>query len=651
MNKTIGLLAHVDAGKTTFSEQILYHANSIKRRGRVDHKDAFLDNHAIEKKRGITVFADQGTFLYNQSKYFLIDTPGHVDFSPEMERSVQVMDYAIIIISAVEGVEGHTETVWRLLRRYNIPTFFFINKIDRTGANVQVVIDDIKENLTDNVCIITDNLKQGQMKDDLIEFLAEQNEELLEQYMSEKYSYEQWIEVMVAMIKQNKIFPCAYGSALQDSGITAFLDQLDQLTVTSYCQKGAFGGRVHKIRYDEKGTRLTFIKGIAGTLSVRDQLNFGEEDDDKKIEKVTQIREYNGNTYEEVSKVQAGELFAVTGLSLAEIGDGVGTLREKNAFDMVSTMKAKVIFEEKVNPKEVMGLFKLLDAEDPVLHVTWDEVQQDIHIHVMGKIQLEVLSEVVKERFNLNVTFGNPEIVYKETIQNTVIGYGHFEPLKHYAEAHLKLEPGASNSGISYENKCHVDELSVGNQNLVQQHVFERDHRGILTGSALTDVKITLLTGRAHNKHTSGGDFREATYRAIRQGLEKASNLLLEPNFNYKIMVHVDFMGKVLSDIQYASGSFEDPKTDGDKVIISGRVPVANFMSYGVELASLTQGKGSLTLSFAGYFACHNQEEVIKRIGYNKDKDATYSSSSIFCSKGQGYTVPWDQVEKELHCL
>ncbi|EPD50231.1 small GTP-binding protein domain protein [Paenisporosarcina sp. HGH0030] len=650
MNKTIGVFAHVDAGKTTFSEQILYHTKSIKHRGRVDHKDAFLDSHEIERQRGITVFADQATFTYKDSTYYLIDNPGHVDFSPEMERSVQVMDYAIVILSAVEGIEGHTATIWQLLRKHHVPTFFFINKTDRTGADVKNVVKEIQEDFSADVIDITQSFHEGEMTESLIESIAERNENLLEHYMEDGYEKDLWINTMKDLIKDNKVFPCASGSALQDIGIVEFLDKFHQLTETQYTSDEAFSGRVYKVRHDEKGTRITFIKSLSGTLSVRDEITYSPIEQ-ALTEKITQIRVYNGNKFKTVEHVKAGELFAVSGLTNAVTGDGLGTLYGKADYEMVPTLKSKVVIVPSVHIKDALKCFQLLDVEDPSLNVMWEERLQEIHIHVMGAIQLEILKQLVAERFHFEVEFEEPQILYKETINSTTIGYGHFEPLKHYAEVHLKMEPARRNSGITFDNVCHANHLSVGNQNLVKHHLLEKAHNGLLTGSPLTDIKVTLLTGRADNMHTSGGDFREATYRALRQGVEKASNLLLEPFYDFRIKVDVDQMGKVLSDIQMAHGSFDSPKTEGHKVILTGKVPVATFMNYAAELASFTQGKGVLNLMFGGYEQCHNEDEVIQRIAYNKDADPEYSSSSIFCAKGKGYTVPWERAEELMHCL
>ena len=646
MYKTIGILAHVDAGKTTFSEQLLYHTKSIKQRGRVDHQDTFLDSHTIEKERGITVFADQASISYNGSIYYIIDTPGHVDFSPEMERAIQVMDYAIIIISASDGVEGHTETVWQLLRKHKVPTFFFINKMDREGTDIENIIHEIRTNLSEDICDLTATFHEGIMQEELIEFIAERDEALLETYMESGYDKDLWLTTFEKMIRDNKIFALSSGSALKDVGVMTFFEKLDVLTTTSYGTDGNFAAQVYKIRHDDSGNRVTFLKSLNGTLSVRDEVNYGDY-----TEKVTQIRVYNGNKFKSVDRVQAGELFAVTGLTQASIGDGVGALKEKATFDMIPTLKSKVIFDASIHVKEVLRCFNLLDAEDPSLRVFWDEHFQEIHVHVMGVIQLEVLQQIVNERFSIQISFGEAKILYKETIETTVTGYGHFEPLRHYAEVHLLIEPAERNSGIQFNNVCHPNDLLIGHQNVVRSHLFEREHHGLLTGSSLTDVKITLLTGRSHNEYTSGGDFREATFRALRQGLEQASNTLLEPYYDFKIKVDLDNMGRVLSDIQQAHGSFDTPETIGEKVIIKGRVPVATFLNYNAAFASFTHGKGTLSLLFGGYDRCHNQEQVIEEIGYNKEADPEYSSTSIFLTKGKGYSVPWDEAEKAMHCL
>ena len=645
MKKTIGILAHVDSGKTTFSEQVLYHTNSIRNRGRVDHKNSFLDIHSIEKERGITIFSDQAIFKIEDSTYYLIDTPGHIDFSSEMERALSILDYAILIISGVEGIQGHTETIWSLLRKYNVPTFFFINKMDRTGASLEKIIEEIRENLTSDLCYIS---KLNDLDDELIEFISERDDVLLERYFNGDYNEKDWIISLKSFIKEGKIFPCLSGSALQDDGIDKFLSIFNDLTISNYNEESDFSGRVYKIKYDDNGTRLTFIKALSGSLKVRDEVSYGKEKE--IVEKISSIRLYNGNKFTTVDKVVAGDVFAVTGLTSAKAGEGIGLLKDDINFNMVPTLMSKVIFDKSNNVKDVLRYFRILESEDPALNVFWNEVLQEIQVSIMGKIQLEVLKEVVEDRFKLKIDFGPCEIMYKETIGNITYGYGHFEPLKHYAEVHLKLEPNNRGEGITFENKCHADDLTTGNQNLIETHIFERNHHGLLTGFPITDIKFTLLTGRAHNKHTEGGDFREATFRAIRQGLEKAENILLEPYYKFKIDADLEYMGRIISDIQRLNGSFNPPETGLNKVTITGRGPVATFMDYSAEILTFTKGKGSINLIFDGYDVCHNTEEVIERLGYNKNADIEYSSSSVFCSKGQGFVVPWDKVEEYIHC-
>lgn len=678
MNKTIGMLAHVDAGKTTFAEQLLYHTNSIRSRGRVDHQDAFLDSHEIERARGITVFAGQAVMNYNGSTYYLLDTPGHADFSAEMERALRTMDYAVLLLSAVEGVEGHTETVWQLLRRYGIPTFFFINKTDRAGADVVRVMGEIRTLLTGDVADLTDTLAIGEVEpesgeaaaildDSLKMFLAERDEKLLEDYLEEARTAEGWTNALIGMIRECRVYPCLYGSALLDQGVTDFLAKFDRLTVTDYAaaqhaREEAFAGYVYKIGHDDNGTRLTYIKALRGSLGVREFTSYAnagtvrnEGDNAERpdvSERVTSIRIYNGERYTHAERAHAGELFAVTGLSAVQAGAALGELRgESVPFEMTPTLTAGVEFPRELPVKDVLRVFRMLEAEDPALGVVWEEELQQLYIRVMGAIQLEVLTSVLAERFGMKVAFGAPEILYRETIASPVTGYGHFEPLKHYAEVHLRIEPGERGSGVVFEDACHADELSVGYRNLIGQHMLEREHHGLLTGSPLTDVSVTLLIGRAHNKHTHGGDFREATLRALRQGLEKADNVLLEPCYRFRIRTELEHMGRVMADVQQAHGTFDPPETNETHLLLTGIVPAATFMNYAVELASYTRGRGMLGLSYGGYRPCHNAEEVISRRGYDKNADPLYPSSSIFCAKGAGYSVPWDEAEAAMHLL
>lgn len=647
MYKTIGVLAHVDAGKTTFSEQLLYHTNSIPARGRVDHQDTYLDNHAIERARGITIFAEQGRIQIGDDTYTLIDTPGHVDFSPEMERAIRVMDYAVIIVSAVEGIQGHTETVWQLLRQYNVPTFFFINKIDRAGANVADVTAQLQKECSENVLFIDEPLSIETIPTQVAEWLAERDEHLLEQYLEQTLDVATCLERLRLMIRHEQAFLCFSGSALKDIGIMEFFEQFSQLTMTNYQANQPFLGEVFKIRHDEQNQRITFMKALQGKLQVRDEFHFGDVS-----EKVTEIRLYNGSRYQTVKEVFAGDIFAVKGIYEAEISDVVGdTSIQAQPFELVPTLQAKVTYNGKIHIKDVLRTFRLLEAEEPSLRVVWNEKFQDIHVHVMGVIQLEVLVDVLENRFQIPVAFEEPKILYMETISSTVIGYGHFEPLKHYAEVHLRMEPAPHGTGISFFNACHADHLSVGHQRLIEKHLFEREHHGLLTGYALTDVRFTLLTGRAHNKHTEGGDFREATFRALRQGLEQAENVLLEPYYRFKMKASSDFVGRMMTDIQQAAGTFDTPSITADHVILIGRAPVATFMNYSTTFSAYTNGKGALSLQFDGYDVCHNTEEVIKQIGYDKNADHEYKSSSIFCAKGKGYSVAWEDAKEAMHCI
>ena len=648
MKKTFGIFAHVDAGKTTFSEQILYYTKSIRKKGRVDYKEAFLDSQKVEKERGITVFSDVGTFSYDGDTYYLIDTPGHIDFSPEMERTLSILDYAILVVSAVEGIQGHTETLWNLLKNRKIPTFIFINKIDRVGADVNKVYQQLKRRFSEDICLLSNNSLTN-LSDEEIEFIAGKDEELLNLYFEDNYNNQLWIDKLKLLVKERQIFVATSGSALLDQGVKEFLDIFNKLTMTNYELADIFTGKVFKIRYDEKGTRITYIKALSGLLKVKDELVYNLNGEEIR-EKVNEIRAYNGVKYEIKDVASAGDVFAVTGISNMKAGMGIG-IEDSTEEEMIPTLTAKVLYDSTVNIKEVLKYFKILESEEKTLNVQYDEILKEMHINVMGKIQLEVLKEIIQERFNLNVEFDKPEILYKETIGNEVNGYGHFEPLRHYAEVHLKLLSGERGEGIVFENRCHNDYLTPGQQNLIKTHIFEKKHRGILTGSEIDDIKVILITGRAHIKHTEGGDFREATKRALRQGLDSAENILLEPYYNFKIEVDNQLLGRVLSDVQKMNGTFNEQQSVGDRVIITGRGPVATFMDYSLEFQALSKGKGGLSLMYGGYDVCHNAEEVIERIGYNKDADPEYTSSSIFCAKGVGYSVKGDEVVNYMHCL
>lgn len=646
MKKTVGILAHVDAGKTTFCEQLLYHTNSIKKMGRVDLKTAHLDSHEIEKERGITIFSDVGIIHYKEDTYYLVDTPGHIDFSPEMERAIQVMDYAIIIISAIEGIEGHTETVWSLLRKYQVPTFFFINKTDRVGAAVHKVINDLRLTFTQDIYDITEfNLED----DELMEWIALKDDELLQDYLEGNIDKTKYKSVLSKMIINNQAFLCASGSALENNGIISFFDTFHQLTETNYNEQLNFKGRIFKIRHDDNKQKLSYIKVLTGKLTVKDVLSY-QIDEDVTEEKVNQIRLYNGKDYQEVSSVKAGDICCVVGLKKAGIGTGLGC-KSIHQYEINPTLTSKVSFDSTLNTKDILNAFQILEEEDPSLHVVWENHLKEIHIHVMGIIQLEVLEKVVFNRFGYEVQFAAPEILYKETITEVVYGYGHYEPLRHYAEVHLRIEPAPRGSGVLLGNECHPNALAIGIQNNILHYLIEKEHHGILTGSILTDVKITLVNGIFHEKHTTGGDFKEATLRALRQGLEKAKSQLLEPYYQVKIKIDINLVGRVLSDITKAKGTYEPPDIKDNKAMINGRVPVSTFMNYPTVLASFTQGKGMIQLQFSGYDICHNEEEVVEQKAYQKDSDIAYPSSSVFCAKGQSFVVKWNQAEDFMHGL
>lgn len=657
MNKIIGILAHVDSGKTTLCEQILYHTNSIRKRGRVDHKDSYFDNNHIERQRGITVFSKEGYFNYKDSNYYLIDTPGHVDFSPEMERSLKMLDYAILIVSGVEKVQSHSETIFNYLREHNIPTIIFVNKMDRDISNKDEVNISLKENLSKDIFDFTKELN-NKMSEALIEFIAEKDEELLERFLDENFDYDLWFERIKSLFNSCKIYPCVFGSALFDENVDNLLEVLDCLSETNYDENKSFTGKVYKIKTEENKQRLTFIKVLSGKLKIKDELCYSGP---KNIlrEKVNEIRIYKGDKFINRDEAFAGEIVAIKGLSETYPSNFIVSSKEEHRLSklntedsnfIVPTLATKVLFDESVNIKDVYSYFKILGEEEISLNPIYSEELKEIKINIMGKIQLEVLKEVILERFNLNVDFGPCEILYKETIKDTAIGIGHFEPLRHYAEVVLKIEPDKRNSGISFESLAHVDNITIGHQNLVKTHIFERSHRGILGGYEVTDVKITLLTGKEHNKHTEGGDFRQATFRALRQGLEQVENILLEPYYKFKIEIDNDYMGRVISDIQKMSGSFNIKDSSNNKSIISGRGPVSEFMDYPLELISFTKGRGRIIFNYDGYDECHNSDEVLKDRNYNKNNDKLYTSNSIFCSKGQGYTVKGEDVRNYMHC-
>lgn len=654
MKKTIGIFAYVDAGKTTFTEQLLYNTGSIRNLGRVDHKTSSMDTDEIEQNRGITIFADQGVFKYNNDTYYIIDTPGHMDFSAETERSMSVLDYAILIISGSSGVQAHTATLFKLLNSYNIPVFIFINKSDIDSFNLQAITHDIKNKLTvDILCL---NSADDIFCQNTAEFAADRDEAFLESYLEDDYSTNDLLNSLINIIQKRLCFPLMIGSALKGIGTDDFLEVFSILSKTEYEEKedSHFVGKVYKIRHDEKGTRLTFIKSLSGRLRIKDEFTFikGEV---ASSEKVNEIRVYNGKKFENINEVCAGDVFAVVGLKSPACGSVIASgetmIDEISNSHLTAALRSKVNITDKTDVTVLMEKLRILESEDPMLQVSFIKETENILISVMGKIQLEVLEQVIKSRFGITVYFEKPQVEYKETIKSAVTGYGHFEPLRHYAEVQLSLEPTARGSGISFESQCHVDNLILNYQKTIKSHVSEKVHRGVLTGSPITDIRIVLKDGRAHIKHTVGGDFREATYRAIRQGLEKAESILLEPFYSFEIYADETYMGRIMSDIQKLRGNCEAPVLNCGNVYIKGRGPVESFMDYSVELISFTKGTGSISLMYDGYDVCENANDVILKIGYDKERDVENTSTSVFCAKGTSFTVPWYEAEKYMHTI
>ena len=636
-NIVIGILAHVDAGKTTLSEAMLYQTGAIRNLGRVDHKNAFLDTDIQERDRGITIFSKQAEMTYKDTKLMLLDTPGHVDFSAEMERTLQVLDYAVLVISGREGVQGHTVTLWKLLQKYEIPVFLFINKMDLEGADRAQILEELQSSLSAG-CLDFEDLEEEQA--------AMCEEGLLEEYLETGHIS---VPSIRTSISNRKIFPCYFGSALRMSGVEGFLDGIVQFTEEpSYPQQ--FGARIYKITRDPQGMRLTHMKITGGTLSVKETLDLPDAPG-VSGEKVNQIRIYSGGKYQTVQEAEAGTVCAVAGLEHTHAGQGLGVEESENRFVLEPAMSYGVLLPDGADVHRTLQQLKQLEEEDPQLHIAWNSQTEEIQIQLMGEVQLEILKEMIRQRFDLELEFGEGKVAYRETIAKPVIGAGHFEPLRHYAEVHLLLEPGDPGSGVVLDTACREDLLDRNWQRLILTHLAERDFPGVLTGSPLTDVKITLLAGRAHLKHTEGGDFRQATYRAVRQGLRKTQSILLEPWYDFELEVPQDMTGRAMADIQRMGGSFELPQTRGDLSLITGKAPVSEMKGYMAEVNSYTRGYGHLSCSVAGYEPCHDAEKVVEEIGYRVDEDTENTADSVFCSHGAGYLVPWDQVDDHVHII
>lgn len=624
-----GIVAHVDAGKTTLAESMLYLTGGTRKLGRVDHKDAFLDTYELEKNRGITIFSKQAELNLKNRKLTLLDTPGHVDFSAEMERTLQVLDYAILVISVADGVSGHVQTLWRLLKQYNVPVFLFINKMDQPGADKEETLMQLQKRL-DSRCVDFSDLENFD------ERLAETDEELLEQFFE---TGKIRLEHIKKQIKDRKLFPCYFGSALKMQGITEFLEGFEMYT-TVPVYGDLFGARVFKIARDAQGKRLTYLKVTGGVLKAKQVI--GEE-------KIDQIRVYSGASFTSVSEAQPGMVCAVTGLNDTVTGQGLGCEIQAQTPILEPVLTYCVSFSPEIDIHEMYRKLSVLEEEEPQLQLVWQEETSEIHARVMGEVQIEILQSLIRERFGVEAFFTSGSIIYKETVENTVEGIGHFEPLRHYAEVHLLIEPGEPGSGMVYETNCSEDLLSKNWQRLIITHLEEKKHKGVLTGSELTDTKITLIAGRAHIKHTEGGDFRQATYRAVRQGLMQAKSRLLEPVYAYRLEIPSECIGRAMTDIQQMCGTFSAPEQEGELSILSGTAPVSTMRGYQREVVAYSRGHGRLFCTLKGYAPCHNEEEVVERIGYLPEADLSNTPDSVFCAHGAGFVVPWYEVPDYMH--
>jgi len=634
---TIGIVAHVDGGKTTLSEALLYTTGKIRKLGRVDHKDAYLDTFQMERDRGITIFSKQAVMEYKDMRLVLLDTPGHVDFSAEMERTLSVLDYAVLVVSGSEGVQGHTETLWKLLDKYQVPTFIFVNKMDMPNVSGDFLLHELKDKFGDE--IVRFPVGVGTYED-----IAMCNEDLLEDYMNGVEFTDNTISELVC---NRELFPCYFGSALQLDGIEQLMEGLYSYTYEPIYNE-SFGAKIYKITKDNNNNRLTHMKITGGSLKVKDLL-IGQNGAKEWSEKVNEIRVYSGEKYDAIGEALPGDIVAVTGLNETYQGEGLGFEHEFIEPSLIPVLAYKIIVPSGININQVYKQLKEIEEEEPTLKITWNEEKQELTANVMGAIQIEVLKNIVKERFDLDIEFGAGSILYKETIMEAVEGIGHFEPLKHYAEVHLLLEPGLPGSGLTFNTAVSENLLSKNWQRLILTHLQEKNHRGVLTGSPITDISITLIGGKAHLKHTEGGDFRQATYRAVRQGLKKAKSVLLEPYYDFVLTVPQENVGKAMTDISNMEGNVNPPETKGDKCILTGYGPVSTMWNYINDVNEYTHGLGSLTLKFKGYAPCHNADEVIENIGYDSESDLANPTGSVFCAHGAGFNVPWNEVENYMH--
>ncbi|MBP5432764.1 TetM/TetW/TetO/TetS family tetracycline resistance ribosomal protection protein [Ruminococcus sp.] len=638
-NITIGITAHVDSGKTTLAEAILYKTGAIRKLGRVDSGSSTLDTDSIERERGITIFSAQAEFTADDIRYTLLDTPGHVDFTAETERTMCVLDYAILVISGTDGVQSHTHTLWKLLQKYEVPVFIFVNKMDLIGAEKSSIIHDLSNKLSAECVDFTGNSSE------IAEVSAFCSEKLMEKYLSDNGL--DTTDIAEA-VKNRELFPCFFGSALKMEGIEEFIGILRDYSLPSV-YSSEFGAKVYKISYDQKGTRLTHLKIMGGKLCMRDEINYRDIDSNDITGKISSIRFYTGEKFRSSESAFSGDVCAVTGLAGTYAGQGIGFIRNSDRAFIEPVMTYKVILPDEVNVYDALKDLRLLEDEDPQLHIVWNEQNREIHIQLMGAVQIEVLARMILDKFEFAAEFADGAVAYKETIRFPVEGVGHYEPLRHYAEAHILLEPLPLGSGLVFDSSCSEDELDRNWQRLILTHLAEKTHIGVLTGSPITDMKLTLVAGKAHLKHTEGGDFRQATYRAVRQGLRSAESVLLEPYYEYELSVPNENVGRAISDLQHKSAEFSSPEMYGDISIIKGFAPVSEFNSYQAEVIAYTRGKGRLSLNFSGYRECHDTERIIAETGYDCDGDTENCADSIFCSHGAGYNVKWDKVWGCMH--
>ena len=638
MKKTvIGILAHVDSGKTTLSEAMMYVSGAISKLGRVDHKNSFLDNFRLERERGITIFSKQAVLNYLNTEITLLDTPGHVDFSAETERTLQVLDYAILVVSGVDGVQSHTVTLWKLLQKYHVPCFIFVNKMDMDTADKARITADLKEKLSQS-CVDFSSDESSELYENIA---------LCDDILLEKYDATDLLEErdIVGAIEERKVCPCLFGSALKLDGVEEFLQLLVKYTADkNYGEE--FAAKVYKISEDKQGGRLTYLKVTGGQLRVKDILPSRKN---VNQEKVNQIRIYSGEKYTTADTAQSGTVCAVTGISFALPGDGLGAESDTGMPVLEPVLTYSVILPPEIDAHTALSKFRILEAEDPQLNLLWNERHGEIQIRLMGEIQLEILQSMIAERFGFSVNFGQGSIIYKEPITDTVEGVGHFEPLRHYAEVHLLLRPAKRDSGLLMKTECSQDKLDKNWQRLILTHLYEKTHLGVLTASPITDMEIILKAGKAHPKHTEGGDFRQATYRAVRQGLRCANSILLEPMYNFTLTIPAENIGRAMNDITRMHGVFDPPQTNSDTATLSGTAPVATMRDYAKEVVQYTHGNGNLSTSFKGYEPCHNADEVIAAIGYDVEGDTDNTADSVFCSHGAGHTVKWNEVPEHMH--